>query len=216
VWLLASKGAHTGYAVRLVRFHDGSALRTYLTNVLDPSQLSMGDVARLYARSFDIELAFLTLKEHLGLHHWWSSKRILIVQQIWAVLIIAQLLQALRMEIAVQANVDPFDVSLPVLVQYVPQFIRQRQNPIDWVLTYGKHLGFIRKSTRLQVVAPSLVPSHLLLLPASLKLTRKACYLDYAPRPGQPSKPKPKTTRRAFGTSPTPPPNVPMTRKRLK
>lgn len=35
VWLGSAHGARAGHLVRLVRFHDGQALRTYLTNVLD-------------------------------------------------------------------------------------------------------------------------------------------------------------------------------------
>ena len=35
----------------------------YLTNVCDPQLLSLGEVAQLYARSFDIEMAFRVLKE---------------------------------------------------------------------------------------------------------------------------------------------------------
>ena len=45
----------------------------------------------------------------------WNSKLVGILQQIWACLIIAQVLQALRMEIACGAGVDPFEVSLPLL-----------------------------------------------------------------------------------------------------
>jgi hypothetical protein len=120
VWLGSSHGARAGHLVRLVRFYDGMQVRCYLTNVLDPTLLSMAEIAGLYARRWDIELAFLTLKEHLGLHHWWSSHPILIQQQILVVLIVAHLVQALRMHIAVQANVDPFEVSLPLLIQSLP------------------------------------------------------------------------------------------------
>lgn len=187
VWLGSPKGARAGYAVRLVRFHDGKGLRTYLTTVLDPRQLSMVDIAQLYARSFDIELAFLTLKEHLGLHHWWSSKQSLILQQIWAVLIIAQLFQALRLDIAAAAQVDPFEVSLPLLVKYVPQLIRQCQKPIDWILTYGKPLGLIRPASRLQVSAPAIALAQMAFPPPDLVLVRKACYIEYQPRPSRPS-----------------------------
>jgi hypothetical protein len=187
VWLGSSHGARAGHAVRLVRFHDGHGLRTYLTNVLDPRQLSMLEIAQLYARRWDIELAFLTLKEHLGLHHWWSSQPDLILQQIWAVLIIAQVLQALRLEIAAAAQVDAFEVSLPLLVKYVPQLIRQHIHPLAWVLTYGKPLELIRPASRLQVVAPVIALEHLLLLPVELVLVRKACYIEYKPRPSRPS-----------------------------
>lgn len=78
VWLGSAHGPRAGYAVRLVRFGDGQGLRMSLTKVLDPLQLSMGDIARLYARRWDIELAFLTRKERLGLHHCWSSQTALI------------------------------------------------------------------------------------------------------------------------------------------
>ena len=55
--------------------------------------LFLAEIARLYARRWDIELAFLTLTEPLGLHQWWSSHPLLIQQQILVVLILAQLVQ---------------------------------------------------------------------------------------------------------------------------
>jgi hypothetical protein len=69
-----------------------------------------------------IELAFLTLKRELGLHLIWSSKSVVVFAQVWACLIIAQVMQALRMEVALRAEVDPFDVSLPLLFEALPQF----------------------------------------------------------------------------------------------
>ena len=91
VWL----GHHQAQArsvVRLVRVRVGCCTHAYLTNVLDPSVLSMSALVRLYARRWDSEVAFLLLKEHLELHLWWHSKVTGILQQIWACLIIAQLL----------------------------------------------------------------------------------------------------------------------------
>ena len=120
VWL-GTYQAQAGQAVRMVRFRVGALTLTYLTNVLNPTQLPLQEIARLYAWRWDIELAFLTLKEHLGLHLWWSSKVSVILVQVWACLILAQLLQAVRLDIACRAQVEPFEVSLPLLVQYVPQ-----------------------------------------------------------------------------------------------
>ena len=99
VWLGAAgrNSSRCGRLVRLVRFWDGKQLRTYLTNQFDPTLLSLPDIARLYARSFDIELAFLTLKEHLDLHHWWRGIAVLRQQQALVVLIVAQLLNATRL-----------------------------------------------------------------------------------------------------------------------
>ena len=158
-------------------------LRCYLTNVLDPHMLSLAEIARLYARRWDIELAFLTLKEHLGLHQWWSSHPLLIQQQILVVLILAQLVQAVRIQIAVQAHRDPFDVSLPLLIEYVPQLVQQGLDPVDWVLTHGLALGFIRPASRLHLVVPEIALSQLTFPPPDLPLTRKARYIEYKPRP---------------------------------
>jgi Transposase DDE domain len=133
VWLGSDHGARAGRAVRLVRFGDGQHLRMYLTNVRDPLLLPMGEIARLYARRWDIELAFLTIKELFGLHHWWSSQRPLILQQIAVVLLLAQLVQALRLHIAAQANCDPLDVSLPRLVEQLPHLLRVcPSQPASW------------------------------------------------------------------------------------
>ncbi len=206
VWLGSAHGARAGRAVRLVRFDDGQQLRMYFTNVLDPLQLPMGDIARLYARRWDIELAFLTLKELFGLHHWWSSQRALILQQIAVVLVLAQVVQALRLHLAEQAGCDPFDVSLPLLVEHLPHLLHARQHPVQWVLTYGQTQHFLRPSSRYQVVAPSIPSDQITPLPPGLRLTRKARYVTYHPRPPHPSYNKKKKTQKKAASSKRPPP----------
>ena len=52
-----------------------------------------------------------------------------ILQQLWACLIIAQLLQAMRMEIAVRAHVDPFEVSMAFVVRAIPTLLLRGQDP---------------------------------------------------------------------------------------
>ncbi len=51
-------------------------------------------------RRWDIEMAFRTLKQYLGLHFLNSSKGEVLWHQIWATLTIAQVIQGLRLEIA--------------------------------------------------------------------------------------------------------------------
>src|SRR5205823_1130231 len=153
VWL-GNYHAQAGHAVRLVRFRVGALTLTYLTNVLDPSVLPIQEIARLYARRWDIELAFLTLKEHLGLHLWWSSKVVVILVQVWACLILAQLLQAVRLEIACRAQVEPFEVSLPLLVKFVPQPWAMEQDLLATCVQRGRQLGLIRPSSRTRVQGP--------------------------------------------------------------
>jgi hypothetical protein len=188
VWLGAT-GRNTpraGHLLRLVSFwHDGHR-RAYLTNQLDPLALPLPDVARLYARRWDIELAFLTLKQHLGLHHWWSGHLLLRQQQTLLVLIAAQLLQAQRLLIAAEQGCDPFEVSLPLLVASTPKLIHHNLHPIVWVLRHGPDLGFFRPSSRLVLELPAPPIDALSLPPVDLPRIRHANYLMYKQRPLRP------------------------------
>jgi hypothetical protein len=65
VWLGTGQ-KQARHLLRLVRFGDGIGVRMYLTNVCDPQVLSLAGVAQLYARSFDIELAFRLRKRVSG------------------------------------------------------------------------------------------------------------------------------------------------------
>ena len=187
VWL-GKHQARAGQMTRLVRVRvGGCATHAYLTNVLDPTVLPVGDLLGLYARRWDIELAFLLLKEHLHLHLWWNSKLTGILQQLWACLIIAQLVQAMRMEIAVRAQVDPFEVSMPLVVRSLPSLLERGQDPIALVVRRGRQLGFIRPSRRLQVQVPTILASDLVPRPADLVLERPACYPADAGKPGRKS-----------------------------
>ena len=164
------------YVVRQVQFRQGGQLRQYFTNVCDPTVLPLCEMARLYARRWDIELAFLTLKRELGLHLIWSSKSMVVLAQVWACLIIAQVLQAIRMEVALRADVDAFEVSLPLLIEALPQFGSQGHDGIVECVHQGYRLGIIRPSTRLRIQAPEIAPEHLIPLPQGTVLCRQPCY----------------------------------------
>src|SRR6266567_2333668 len=184
IWL-GNYQAQAGQAVRMVRFRVGALTLTYLTNVLDPTVLSIQEIARLYARSFDIELAFLALKEHLGLHLWWSSKVSVILVQVWACLILAQLLQAVRLEIACRAEVEPFEVSMPLLVTQWPRLLAGGQDPIAVCVQRGRQLGFIRPSSRTRVQGPVVAAEQIQPLPPEVVLTRPAKYPHDAGQAGR-------------------------------
>ena len=175
IWLGAHRADRAKHAVRLVQFRHNGTLRRYVTNVTDPALLPMAEIARLYARRWDIELAFKLIKTHLGLHLLWGAKPVVVLQQVWAVLTIAQVLQALRLEIAGQAGVDPFEVSLPLLVEYLPFFAARGLDPVR-VVEQGRALRLIRPSTRTAVAAPEVPPDELLPRPADLALTRTPRY----------------------------------------
>lgn len=178
VWLGAYRADKAAHAVRLVRFPVRGKLRVYITNVLDPTTLPMLDIARLYARRWDFELAVNLIKTHLNLHIWWSAKDVVIQQQIWGVLIISQILQALRMEIAGRAGVDPFDVSMALLIEYMPHYAYSGQDPVEVFVEQGRELRFIRPSTRTAIEAPVIDPSGIVPLPPDLVLARPSRYAE--------------------------------------
>jgi len=152
VWLGAYRADRACYAVRLVSFRVGEIHYQYITNVTHPTQLSLHDIAVLYARRWDIELAFKLIKRELDLHLLWSSKQVVVLQQVWAVLLISQILHALQLEIAGRAGVDPFDVSLPLLVEYLPGW--SDVDFIQLVVEQGRDSGFIRPSRRIRIETP--------------------------------------------------------------
>lgn len=176
VWLGAHRADRARHAVRLVQFAHRGAVYRYVTNVLDPAARPMAELARLYARRWDIELAFKLVKTQLGLHLLWGAKPVVVRQQVWAVLIIAQVLQALRLEIAGRAGVDPYAVSLPLLVEYPPCFAARGLDPVAVFVEQGRALRFIRPSTRTAITAPDLPPAALVPRPPDLVVERPPRY----------------------------------------
>jgi hypothetical protein len=172
VWLGAHRADRAAQPVRLVRFTVGATTYTYLTNVLDPRVFPVAEIATVYARRWDIELAFKLIKQHLGLHLLWAAQPTLVLQQVWAVLIISQVLQALRLEIAGRAGVDPDEVSMALLVEYAPQFAYEGHDPVALIVATGRQYGFIRASRRLRRTAPTIPLDQLCPLPPDLVLTR--------------------------------------------
>ncbi len=124
VYLGRHRADQAKYAVRLVQFYHQGHWHRYLTNVLDPQQLSLAEIVRLYGRRWDIELAFGVLKEHLAVSQLWSAKWSVIQVQIWAALLLAQLFHGMQMQLAVTEGVEPFDVSIDLLIEVVPQLLR--------------------------------------------------------------------------------------------
>ena len=176
VWLGAYRADRAAHAVRMVCFRVGNTTYRYITNVQDPQLLPALTIAQLYARRWDIELAVLLVKEHLNLHLLWSAKPVLIMQQVWAVLIIAQILQALRLEIAWRAGVDPFEVSIALLVEYAPHYAAEGRDPVEIFVERGRFLRFIRPSRRTIIEAPSIPEGAMAPLPPDVVLTRQPRY----------------------------------------
>lgn len=178
VWLGKHRADRAKHAVRLVQFRQGGVLRQYLTNLRDPETLPLEAVVALYARRWDFELAVSLVKQHLGLSLWWSGKDVVVLQQLWAVLIIAQVLQALRVEIAGLAAVPVEEVSLALLARHVPRLAAQGRDPVAAFVADGRAAGFIRPARRVVLATPWAPPDALCPLPSGLALRRRPRYAE--------------------------------------
>ena len=178
VWLGAHRADRAKHAVRLVTFRQGKTLRRYITNVQDTRAFPIASMAELYARRWDIEMALKLVKQYLKLRLLWSAKRVVIHQQIWATLIISQVLQSMRLEIAHKAGVDPFEVSIGLLVEYAPQYAYEGRDPVKVFVERGRELGFIRPSRRTRIHAPTIPAEAILHAPPGLVLTRTPRYAN--------------------------------------
>lgn len=162
--------------MRLLQVRLGPRTHSYITNVLDPARLTIADIVQLYGLRWDIEMAINLAKTHLNLHLWWSAKPVVIIQQIWAVLIISQILQALRVEIAGRAGVDIDEVSMALLIQYLPTFAQDGHDPVAYFIEVGRQAHFIRPSRCVKYEVPPVPLDQIVPLPPSLVLVRVPRY----------------------------------------
>jgi hypothetical protein len=168
VWL-GAENRRANDAVRQVPCRQAGVLRQYLTNVCHPTIWPLPAIARRW----DLEFAFLTLKRELGLHLIGRSNAPVIQAPVWAALIIAQVMQALRMEVALRAEGDAFDVSFSLLFETMPTWLWHGRDGMEAWVRQGRRLGLIRPSTRLNVRTPQISPEHQIPLPPGTLLYRQ-------------------------------------------
>ena len=142
-------------AVRMIRFSIGSTNYEYITNVLEPERLSLPEIAGLYQRRWDIELAFKLLKREMNLHFFWSAKPEVIWHQVWASLAISQIVLGFRQELAGRIGVDPFEISMKSVVEDIPDFVMRGIDFYERFAELGRKVGVIRPSRRVENRAPS-------------------------------------------------------------
>jgi hypothetical protein len=148
VFLGQYRADQTDYPVRLVQFWWQGKFHRYLTNVLDPQILPLHELAALYARRWDIEMAFRLLKDYLKGAEIWSAKWPVIEGQLWGLFLLAQILHAWQGTIARKAGVDRFDVSMELALRYLPRLMQQGKDPTEAIVHQGWDIGIFRPSTR--------------------------------------------------------------------
>lgn len=172
VWLGKYRADRAAHAVRLVQFTRQGRTWGYLTNVLEPTRLPPGDISQLYARRWDIERMFNLVKTYLHLHWLWSSQVNVVQHQVYAVFTVAQIILGLRAEVAELAQAAVEEVSLDLLIRWVPRFAADGQDPIQRLAEVGRLAKIIRPASRTRYALPDPALSDYLPAPADLPLTR--------------------------------------------
>ena len=178
VWLGKYRADRAAYAVRLVQLTQHGKTWMYLTNVLDPRLLPLSDIARLYARRWDIERMFDLVKTHLHLHLLWSGHVTVILHQVWAVFTVAQIILGMRADIAARAQADLEEVSLDLLIRWLPRFAEDGQDPVQLIVERGRQVKIIRPVHRVQLSLPDPAITDYLSLPENAPLTRVPRYAN--------------------------------------
>jgi len=180
MFLGAYRADQAAYLMRLIRVRYRGHWYSYITNITAPTQLSGAEVVALYARRWDIELGFRLLKDHLGLNWLWSAKMQVIGAQLWATVILAQLLHALQVQVARESGVETFDVSLELLWRYLPELSKlatsRRHSLFEVITDLGVFLKLIRPSTRIKREVPTIPWHEMTPLPVDLVWIRQPRY----------------------------------------
>jgi DDE family transposase len=156
VWLGAYRADRARYLVRMVTIQRGATVHRLLTNVCDPGQLAVADIVALYGERWTIEQAFKLIKRDLKLHLLWSANPNVITTQVWAVLLIAQVLGAIRAELAARAQVPIAEVSLPLLIELLPALAERHPDPLALLAAEGRRCHVIRPTRRVPRRVPPL------------------------------------------------------------
>jgi hypothetical protein len=150
IFLGKHRSDRSAYPVRLVELRINGVWWRYITNVLDPQVLDARQIFSLYQARWNIEKSFAAIKRALGLAALRATHVNGVLIQIWSTLIVYQVLQNLRLDIAAAAGWDADDVSWAILVMRIGWYTeRPRTESLRAWLTQGaKRLSLKKQGTR--------------------------------------------------------------------
>jgi len=176
VWLGMYRADRARHLVRLISIQRGATVHRYLTNVCDPHQLPAAEVVAVYGERWTIEQVFKVVKRDLHLHLLWSAKPTVVAAQVWAVVLIAQVIGAIRGELAAQAAVPIAEVSLPLLLETLPALAARHDDPLAILVAEARRFHIIRPTRRIRRVMPPIDPACYVLPPPDLVTERQPRY----------------------------------------
>jgi hypothetical protein len=143
------------HRVRRVSVLWGTTWYHYLTNVLDPQQLSAREVCEVYRRRWRIEEAFLQTKRLLGLSYLWVGDRNGVEIQLFATWLFYAVLSDLCMDVAHALGEPPERISVEMVFRSLYHFARAielGENPqlIPFLVQHAKLLGLVKATRKRQ------------------------------------------------------------------
>lgn len=140
------------HPVRRVAVVIGGNERVYLTNVLDPTQLSPLAVVDLYARRWRIEDAFHLVKRQLGLSYVWTGASNGIQLQVWTTWLLYAVLLDRCDAVAEELDLVPDRISTEMVFRGLYHFTvaAQQGTAIDPVRYLASHsdLGIVKRQRK--------------------------------------------------------------------
>jgi Transposase DDE domain len=137
------------HPMRLVSVLWGTTWYHYLTNVLDPEQLSAQQVCDLYRRRWKIEDAFLLTKRLLGLSYLWVGGVNGVQMQLYATWIFYAVLNDLCADVAVALQQPLERISVEMVFRSLYFFHRARSHNsqlqlIPWLVEHQRSMGLVK------------------------------------------------------------------------
>ncbi|MBD2578075.1 IS4 family transposase, partial [Oscillatoria sp. FACHB-1406] len=137
------------YEVRLVSVLWGKTWYYYLTNVLDPTQLSAQQVCELYRRRWRIEEAFLLTKRLLGLAYLWVGGKNGVEIQVYTTWIFYTVLNDLCGEVAKELSQPKERISVEMVFRGLYHFSRavsrgENVNVVTFLLQHHQVLSLVK------------------------------------------------------------------------
>jgi len=167
VWLGKNRSDRAARPVRYVEILIEQKWWGYVTNVLEPSRLNAEQIWRLYSQRWTIEMCFAAIKRSLRLAWLRPAAHNAMLTQIWATLIVYQVLQDLRLDVAQAAGWKEDDVSWEMLMRRIGWYAEhpaEGQTLRDWLCADPDGL-WLKKSgvrqRRISELSPELIAEAL-------------------------------------------------------
>ena len=141
------------HPLRLVEVCWGGVWHAYITNVLDPTALTVAEIVDGYARRWEIEEAFLIVKRLLGLSYLWTGAANGVALQCWATLLLYAVVLDLSDAVAQELDLPLDALSLEMVYRalyFYTVACRQGEtaDPVTWLARPAQRSLRLVKRTR--------------------------------------------------------------------